>query len=220
MSSLLHGGLYDPPGIYQRIASAIRQQGWCVIPDALPIALSQALFNRVIDLGEQDFDRAGVGRDEQHQLNQFVRRDEIRWLGDQDPAERDWQQWIQGLRTCLNQQLFLGLFSYESHFAHYPPGAFYRKHLDAFQGQSNRVLSTVLYLNPGWILDDGGELVLFDEHQTDTELHRVLPLFGTLVVFLSEAFPHEVLPAYRDRYSIAGWYRVNSSVRERVDPPR
>lgn len=36
-------------------------------------------------------------------------------------------------------------------------------------------------------------------------------MLGTLVVFLSEEFEHEVLPAKRDRYSIAGWFRVNPS---------
>jgi SM-20-related protein len=51
-------------------------------------------------------------------------------------------------------------------------------------------------------------------------LLSVQPLHGTVVVFLSEEFPHEVLPASRDRYSIAGWFRVNGSTAERVDPPR
>jgi len=32
-----------------------------------------------------------------------------------------------------------------------------------------------------------------------------------LVIFLSEEFPHEVLPANTHRYSIAGWFRVNNS---------
>jgi SM-20-related protein len=49
---------------------------------------------------------------------------------------------------------------------------------------------------------------------------KVTPLMGTLVLFLSEDFPHEVLPATRDRYAIAGWYRINTSVSDRVDPPR
>ena len=48
---------------------------------------------------------------------------------------------------------------------------------------------------------------------------RVAPAVGTLAVFLSEDFEHEVLPARRDRYSIAGWFRVNSSSARRVDPP-
>jgi SM-20-related protein len=53
----------------------------------------------------------------------------------------------------------------------------------------------------------------------DKEGVKVVPLMGTLVTFLSEEFPHEVLPAARDRYSIAGWFRVNTSATDKVDPP-
>ena len=48
----------------------------------------------------------------------------------------------------------------------------------------------------------------------------VTPNFGTIVVFLSEEFPHEVLPALRDRYAIAGWFRLNTSIANNIDPPR
>ena len=81
------------------------------------------------------------------------------------------------------------------------------------------MLSTVLYLNRSWRAQDGGELLLYPE-AGEQPLLRLTPALGTLAVFLSEAFPHEVLPAGRDRYSIAGWFRVNTSTASRVDPPR
>jgi SM-20-related protein len=37
----------------------------------------------------------------------------------------------------------------------------------------------------------------------------VAPRAGTLVCFLSERIPHEVLAAHVDRISIAGWFRRN-----------
>jgi SM-20-related protein len=43
---------------------------------------------------------------------------------------------------------------------------------------------------------------------------------GTLVVFLSDRFPHEVRQASRLRYSIAGWFRVNASLGSHIDPPQ
>lgn len=43
------------------------------------------------------------------------------------------------------------------------------------------------------------------------------PRAGTLVVFLSEDMPHEVLETQRERYSIAGWFRVNGSDSVRLD---
>ena len=110
------------------------------------------------------------------------------------------------------------MFSFESHFAHYAEGDFYKRHLDAFRGECNRVLSVVVYLNQNWQPDDGGELVI-QVSDIEEDVIKVTPAFGTMVVFLSEQFPHEVLPARCDRYSIAGWFRLNTSNTERVDPP-
>jgi len=73
----------------------------------------------------------------------------------------------------------------------------------------------VFYLNPNWQPQDGGQLLLYVQGETI----EVAPNFGTLVTFLSEDVPHEVLPASRTRYSIAGWYRLNQSMNGAVDPP-
>ena len=153
------------------------------------------------------------------QQNTRVRNDRIRWINADSSATEAWLRWSDALMAYLNRRLYLGLFSFESHFAHYGAGDYYQKHLDAFKGQANRVLSLVTYLNKAWQAQDGGELLLYPE-QGAQPLQRVLPKAGTLVVFLSEEFPHEVLPAERDRYSIAGWFRVNASSAQRVDPPR
>jgi SM-20-related protein len=49
----------------------------------------------------------------------------------------------------------------------------------------------------------------------------VTPELGTVVLFLSEEIPHEVLPAHRNRLGVAGWFRVNTSAAiEKVDPSR
>ncbi len=53
----------------------------------------------------------------------------------------------------------------------------------------------------------GGELVLYDG-AGEIELVRAAPECGKLVIFLSEDFPHEVLPAKQFRQSIAGWFRI------------
>jgi SM-20-related protein len=39
----------------------------------------------------------------------------------------------------------------------------------------------------------------------------VAPTFGTMIIFLSESFPHEVLRSNATRRSIAGWFRVSGS---------
>ncbi|MFY0700810.1 MAG: 2OG-Fe(II) oxygenase [Bermanella sp.] len=206
--------------VYERIEHDIAQRGISIIENALPMATIAPLLARVASLPEHEFNEAGTGRKQDHQINQFVRRDYIHWLDAAHPAEHLWFEWMNGLKTHLNRTLMLGLFSYESHFAMYKPGAFYKKHVDAFKGQANRRLSTVLYLNPNWQTQYGGELVVFDEQQSEHIIEKVSPNFGTLVVFLSEDFPHEVLPASHLRYSIAGWYRVNNSIFGQIDPPQ
>ncbi|MBN7795060.1 2OG-Fe(II) oxygenase [Parahaliea mediterranea] len=209
----------DDGALFDRIADALRERGYAVCPNALPPALCAALLAQLQAMNSADFSRAGVGREEDWTLNNFVRSDAICWITGASPAGGDWLDWASRLRQHLNRQLLLGLFSFESHFAHYRPGDFYRKHLDAFRGDTNRVLSVVAYLNPDWQAPDGGELLMYLDAEGGNTL-KVLPGLGTVVVFLSEEFPHEVLPARRDRYSIAGWYRVNTSRGDRIDPPQ
>jgi SM-20-related protein len=194
-------------------------KGYTVQPSSLPLALLVGLQEQVYSLSSDDFERAGIGRARDYHRNQFVRSDDVCWMTGESAVGAAWLDWCEQLRLELNRQLFLGLFSFESHYARYRAGAYYKRHYDAFRGQTNRVLSLVSYLNSDWALDDGGELILY-ESDADKEGLRVTPLAGTTVLFLSERFPHEVLPAKRDRYSIAGWFRVNSSNADIIDPPR
>jgi SM-20-related protein len=203
----------DDP-LFLRIAAELTERSYSVIPNAVPAELGAEILAQIQGMPRDDFNAAGVGRDDDHTLNHFVRRDSIRWIAGTTAAERSWLSWAGRLQTSLNRQLFLGLSEFESHFAHYAPGDFYRKHLDAFKSdrlaagiaaKSNRVLSLVAYFNPGWLPDDGGELLIYDGD--NHPLLQVTPAYSTLVVFLSEEVPHEVLPSRRDRYSIAGWFR-------------
>ncbi|WP_111976572.1 2OG-Fe(II) oxygenase [Algibacillus agarilyticus] len=206
--------------LFNNLADDIYSKGYSVLPNALPSYLADGLYQYLQVMPEQKFDSAGTGRDDLHIVNQFVRTDEICWINGDTEIGTAWLKWTYELQQYLNRRLFLGLFSFESHFAHYAPGDFYKTHLDAFKGEANRVLSVVVYLNPQWNLDDGGELVIYLPSDTDVAQVKVTPSFATIVAFLSEDFPHEVLPATRDRYSIAGWYRLNTSQKDRVDPPK
>lgn len=212
------GNSFDE-SLFARIAEDIERTGYSINPAALPPALTAALYAHSQQMHAAQFVQAGIGRGEDYLRNEFVRTDEICWITGESDAGQQWLNWSNALQQFLNRRLLLGLFSFESHFAHYGSGDYYKRHLDAFKGEANRVLSLVVYLNPGWTLADGGELVLY-QHEEDLQGTKVVPLMGTIVVFLSEDFPHEVLPAKRDRYSIAGWYRVNTSMFGKVDPPR
>ncbi len=205
--------------LFGRIADDIEKRGYSIQHGALPNDVASALYSYQQDLSDKRFSNAGVGRGEYFANKELVRTDRICWIYGESDADREWIEWATRLQRFLNQRLFLGLFSFESHFAHYSPGAYYKKHYDAFRGEANRILSVVAYLNPSWTSTDGGELVLYT-NEYDREGLKVVPLLGTFVVFLSEQFAHEVLPASKDRHSVAGWFRVNTSTNNKIDPPQ
>ena len=211
--------------LFELIANDVIDKGHSIRPYALPENLTALLLQHITELPSENFKRAGIGRAKEHTINDFIRTDEICWITGNSHAGNAWIKWAGALQSYLNKRLFLGLFSFESHFSHYAKGDFYKKHKDAFKGEDNRVLSVVVYLNPNWSADDGGELVIYPAQSSssvivDNSKITVTPNFGTIVVFLSEEFPHEVLPALRDRYAIAGWFRLNTSIANNIDPPR
>lgn len=204
------------PLLLDQLADALVNTGYQLLDQALPPGLTDALWGELQNLSEADLKPAGIGRLEDFQVNQKIRRDKIHWLDGTSATQRDFFSWMDQLRLGLNQRLFLGLFSYECHYASYSPGAFYKKHLDAFKQpadslQSNRLVSTVLYLNSQWQPGDGGELRLYSEDDTQL-LETIAPEYGRMVIFLSDKFPHEVVVARRDRQSVAGWFRSQGSV--------
>ncbi|MEH6485535.1 MULTISPECIES: 2OG-Fe(II) oxygenase [Pseudomonas] len=188
------------------IIDDLATQGWSLLPgfadQTLTAELAQECRARVKNGA---LSPARVGRGAGQEIREAIRGDQIEWLepGQSTPTDA-YLQLIDGLRLALNQQLFLGLDSYESHFAFYPAGAFYKKHLDRFRDDDRRTVSVVLYLNEQWQDDFGGELRLY---LPDGETRDVRPEAGSLVVFMSADMPHEVLPATRERLSLAGWFR-------------
>ena len=203
------------------LVDALVEQGWYVGREVIDLelcaALNQELLHRAAYNG---LDEAGIGRGQQHLLRKDIRGDAIHWLDRESTAQRRYLDAMGELQQALNHALFLGLFEYEAHFAHYPPGAFYQRHLDSFRGRANRVISTVGYLTPNWPSDGGGEMVIYHPDNPSQEVARVIPEAGTFACFLSETIPHEVLPTRHPRTSIAGWFRRNASQGGVLDPAR
>jgi len=144
--------------------------------------------------------------------NASLRGDSIGWLDEHsaEPPVIDCLAAFEALRLALNEQLFMNVHEIESHFAAYPPGAVYQKHLDQFStGPQVRQLSLVLYLNEGWLDANGGSLRLYLDEATH-EYVDVSPTAGRLVLFESSRFWHEVLPSDRQRLSLTGWFRTRT----------
>ena len=190
------------------ISKQLEDTGYIVLAKPLVAKLLADLFTRCHDDDPTRFHAAQVGRDSAKKLIGSIRSDVIDWLDEDNITDSTYLACMEELRLGLNAALFLGLFDYESHYAIYGEGDGYAKHSDVLQGKKNRILTTVLYLNKDWQVCDGGELVVFDP-LGNTAIMTLNPTFGTMIIFLSESFPHEVLISHATRRSIAGWFRVS-----------
>lgn len=159
---------------------------------------------------EGGFRQAGVGRGAELKIREDVRRDQVMWLRDDELSveQQGYLASLEKLRLALNRKFYLGLFGFEGHFAIYPEGAFYKAHLDRHAGTRDRIVTVILYLNPGWSPGDGGELKIWTTPgERDGAYELIEPRMATLVCFTAGDFWHEVLPAMKTRMSITGWFR-------------
>ena len=152
------GGNRTDEMLFALIAEDIEKQGFSIRPGALPEELATSLFYHQQTMEAEKFKNAGIGRGDEYLKNESVRTDEICWIAGDTDVGRAWLDWTSHFQQCLNRRLFLGLFSFESHFSHYGSGDYYKRHYDAFRGEANRVLSIVAYFNTDWTNSDGGEL--------------------------------------------------------------
>lgn len=152
-----------------------------------------------------DFAAARVGAGRALKRREEIRGDSICWLTEPLYApERDLLQSLEELRLQLNRSVLLGLFESEWHYAWYPPGTGYARHIDQPQGREQRRVSLVLYLNEQWQSCDGGVLRIFAD---DGGYSDIEPLGGRVVAFLTERRAHAVMPTRRERLSLTGWFR-------------
>jgi SM-20-related protein len=156
---------------------------------------------------EGNFKKAGIGTLGMHQIDKTIRGDEIKWLDNQNlsPPSQVYMDQVGAMMRYFNRTLFLSLKDFECHFAHYPSGTFYKRHLDLLKLSDHRKLSFVFYLNPNWKEGDGGELLFYLQENGEEKTVTVNPILGRLVVFRSEILEHEVALVHKSRHSITGW---------------
>ena len=189
---------------FESIISQILEQGYGILDGFLSEDVIKALNQSfIVHYQAQEFRQAGISK--RHEVAKSIRGDEILWLDKTNAAgaEMVFLDRLEQFMSYVNYTCFLGLRSYEIHYASYPVGTFYKRHLDKFRNDSGRKLSFICYLNQDWQADNGGELVLY----LPGEDKKVLPLGGRLIVFESDKIEHEVLPANRERRSLTGWLR-------------
>jgi SM-20-related protein len=191
---------------HRAIADDLDGRGWSIRHRFLSTELTRALALECSALvSDGTLQPAYVGQGATRVLRPHVRGDRMDWLKPgQSLACDSFLAEMDALRVALNRELCLGLAEYEAHFSWYAPGACYARHRDQFQSDDSRVLSVVAYLNDAWRSEHGGALRLHPDHADAVD---VAPASGRIVVFMSGSMIHEVLPATRERLSIAGWFR-------------
>lgn len=192
-----------------RLADALRDHGACWVAGWPDVSLQDSLredLRRLQSAGA--LSPAAIGRNRSLAQRDDIRTDTTCWLDDSrcgEPA-RTFLAQLDAVRMILNRTLFLGLTECEAHYAAYPISGGYKRHRDRFHDSDARVVSWVTYLNADWGRDDGGALRLHFENNDADDIGIDLPPIGGSVCFLSE-LEHEVLPARRERLSIAAWFR-------------
>jgi SM-20-related protein len=192
--------------LFDRILEELRADGISVSDEFLPPPDVRALAEcAALRRSRGEFLEARIGANGNLRRSAGVRGDLTCWLGGALlPAETQVLGSLERLRLCLNEGAFLGLLDLEIHYAWYPPGASYARHVDQPQGRSARRLSLALYLNEARSPADGGALRIRGD---DGRFRDIEPLGGRLALFLSESREHEVLVTQVPRLSLTGWFR-------------
>lgn len=155
------------------------------------------------------FKKAAIGGGAQRKTEAHIRGDSIYWLDEDNDSElqKGFLAILAEIKNSLNKNFYLGLRSFEAHYAVYPPDARYEKHYDNRRSGQHRIVTFVLYLNEDWQKDHGGQLQMFSASHEDEIISTVEPHRGQFVLFDSKLFPHQVLPNKFQRQSLTGWFR-------------
>lgn len=194
----------------KKIGEDLELQGWSFSDSFVAKETSLGLLAKIEILATDNLlAPAKIGRQNIERRENSARGDLIHWIEEipTEPSEQNFYQAIQELQEHLKRHFYLPVHTREFHYALYPPGARYEKHLDQHQGQNSRILSVVHYLNSDWTSSDGGRLRIYDPKNPGTVAIEIDPRLGRSVFFLSDQILHEVLPAHQPRRSVTGWLR-------------
>ncbi|MFT4979167.1 MAG: SM-20-related protein [Myxococcota bacterium] len=203
---LTEDGVPSPlvPTISEADVFALGRGEAVVIDDVMPPAAAARHHAAIGLLHEQGaLNPALVGRKRRYQPE--LRGDWTCWLeaAEDAPTLQGLWLWWDLLREEIRQAARLPLARFSVQLAHYPTGSQYVRHRDAIPGDPNRRLTAVLYLNADWQPAHGGQLRVWEPGGC----RDIAPVAGRLVLFLSTALYHAVLPTTAPRAAVTAWFR-------------
>lgn len=201
---------FEEHPLYERIISDIIEQGYSICDSFLEEHLVDLLRDEIKSRHEHsELKKAAIGNRVNESIEKTIRGDYIQWIDElkANSVEKKFFDALNAFKNYLNKTCFMGLLHQEFHYAVYPKGTFYKRHIDTFQNDDRRKLSLVCYLNDqSWKTSNGGELVLYPENLPEVVVH---PLPGRVVIFESQRLEHEVKEVITDkRLSITGWLKT------------
>lgn len=198
--------------LYEQIIEDLMQQQYSIADDFFSAEEVAMLRNSLLaKYQEKNFKKSAIGNLSNEKIMEAVRGDFILWLDEEhtNEAESLYFDRINDFVHYLNRTCFLGIQDKEFHYALYPEGTFYQRHLDTFQNDSRRKLSMVCYLNEeNWQADFGGELTIYTQENGSEIALNILPSQGRMVIFESQILEHEVKRVQKPRLSITGWLKT------------
>ena len=195
---------------YEQIIDDLLEKQYSIVDDFFDPLEILKLRNSLLHKYEEDkFKKSAIGNRTNELIEKAIRGDFILWMNEAEAGETEkiFFHKINNLIEYLNRTCFMGILHKEFHYAVYPKGTFYKRHLDTFQNDSRRKLSIVSYLNDeNWLNTNGGELVIYKEDESEEVIY---PLPGRVVIFESQILEHEVKEVKNsERLSITGWLKT------------
>lgn len=198
--------------VYERIISDLLEQQYSIVEDFFSLTEVEELRDSLLYKYEEDnFKKAAIGNRTNEIIAKSIRGDFILWLNEAEAAqaEKVFFSKINDFVQYLNRTCYMGILYKEFHYALYPEGTFYKRHLDTFQNDDRRKLSMVCYLNDqNWQPEYGGELVIYTNENGMEVPKSIYPFPGRMVIFESQILEHEVKPVKTERLSITGWLKT------------
>jgi SM-20-related protein len=198
--------------VYEQIIQDIGWKKFSIIDDFFSSEIVSHLRQSLLNKHEDNrFKKAAIGNRVNELIVKSIRGDHILWIDERtaNTAESLFFNQINDLVSYLNKTCFMGILQKEFHYALYPKGTFYKRHIDTFQNDDRRKLSFVCYLNTeDWKPENGGELVLYLGEKGMEAEKIIYPFPGRIVIFESQIIEHEVKPVEIERFSITGWLKT------------